>query len=272
MENKEFSIKNRVAIITGGGGMLGFYHALSLLEIGAKVILTDISIESLKKNKEGLKNINKNYDISIHKMDVTKEKEILKIKDKIISKQKGIDILINNASLNPDLKKNKIFYKNLLEEMPLNFWNNDIKVGLTGSFLCAKIFGKEMIKTKGNKVIINIASDLSVIAPDHRIYNKNKQKNFKPISYSVVKNGIIGLTKYLATYWLKKNIRCNALSPGGVYNNHPSYFVKKIKNLIPLNRMATKIEYMSAIKFLCSDASLYMNGHNLIMDGGRSIW
>ena len=121
-------------------------------------------------------------------------------------------------------------------------------------------------------VILNISSDLSVISPDQRLYNRGKKlKNVKPVTYSVAKTGLIGLTKYLASYWSNKNIRCNAISPGGIYNNHKRSFVNRIKKLIPLGRMAKKDEYRSAIQFLCSDASSYMTGQNLIIDGGRSI-
>ena len=142
-------------------------------------------------------------------------------------------------------------------------------VGLTGSFLCAKHFGSSMKKNKKKGVIINIGSEFSVVAPDHRIYKKN---NYKPVTYSVIKHGIIGLTKYLSTYWAKDGIRCNTLSPGGVFENQDKNFVNRFKKLVPLNRMAKKNEYNSAIQFLCSDASNFLNGHNLIIGGGRSVW
>lgn len=160
-----------------------------------------------------------------------------------------------------------------MERYSLKNWDKELKVGLTGAFLTSKIIGSEMVKNKNGGIIINISSDLGIIAPDNRIYNNSsKIINVKPITYSVIKHGIIGLTKYLATYWADKKIRTNCLCPGGIYENHNIKFVRKISKLIPLGRMARLDEYKGAIQFLCSDASSYMNGSNLIIDGGRTIW
>ena len=154
-------------------------------------------------------------------------------------------------------------------------WSLELAVGLTGAFYVAKFLVQIWQKKKGG-CILNIASDLSVISPDQRIYMKDemvdKDQPVKPVTYSVIKTGLVGLTKYLATYWIGSNIRCNALSPGGIYTSQPDDFLMKLSNLIPLGRMARKDEYRAAIQFLCSDASSYMNGHNLVMDGGRSVW
>ena len=147
--------------------------------------------------------------------------------------------------------------------------NKHINVGLLGATLCSKFFGNMISKNKNGGVILNIASDLSIIAPNHHIYKKGI---YKPVMYSVIKHGLIGLTKYLSTYWNLKNVRCNAISPGSIRNNQSKEFNVKIKKLIPLNRLAKKDEYKSAIQFLCSDASSYMTGQNLIIDGGRSVW
>ena len=133
-----------------------------------------------------------------------------------------------------------------------------------------------MTLDKMGGVILNVASDLSIISPDNRLYNEenidNNKANVKPIVYSVVKTGLIGLTRYLATYWAENNIRCNAISPGGVFNNQDQNFIKKIKKLIPLGRLASKDEYKSSVQFLCSEASSYMTGQNIVIDGGRSVW
>jgi NAD(P)-dependent dehydrogenase (short-subunit alcohol dehydrogenase family) len=133
-----------------------------------------------------------------------------------------------------------------------------------------------MAKDKKGGVILNIASDLSIFAPDQRIYRNDELPDelqpVKPVTYSVIKTGLIGLTRYIATYWANDGVRCNALSPGGVYTNQPEAFVKRLTSLIPLNRMAREDEYKAAVQFLCSEASSYMTGQNIIIDGGRSTW
>lgn len=196
--------------------------------------------------------------------------------DERLQAQHGrVDILINNAARNPKVETagDKDFSR--LEHFPWEQWQLDLNVGLGGAFNCAKVFGARMAR-QGSGVIVNIASDLGVIAPDQRLYRvpgrDSEQQPVKPVTYSVVKHGLIGLTKYLATYWCEQGVRCNALSPGGVYAGQNDVFVSKLSQLIPLGRMADADEYRGAIAFLCSDASSYMNGANLVVDGGRSAW
>ena len=199
-----------------------------------------------------------NNKIFYFNCDITKKKEILKLRQKLKKLNINLNVIINNASINPQ-PKNKT---------NKNDWSKSIEVGLTGAKNIIETFYREMIKKKSGN-IINIGSDLSIIAPDQRIYEN--EKFFKPVSYSVVKHGIVGITKYYSSLLAQHNIRCNCLSPGGVFNNQPMKFVNKITKLIPLKRMANKNEYIGAIQFLASDASKYMTGHNLIVDGGRSI-
>jgi NAD(P)-dependent dehydrogenase (short-subunit alcohol dehydrogenase family) len=162
-----------------------------------------------------------------------------------------------------------------LENFPLDVWNDDLRVGLTGAFLCSRVFGSEMAK-RGKGVILNIASDLALISPDQRLYRQlgipDDQQPVKPVTYSVVKTGLIGLTRYLATYWASSGVRVNAISPGGVFNNQPEIFLAELYQRIPLGRMANADEYQGSILFLCSDASSYMTGANLVVDGGRTCW
>ena len=157
----------------------------------------------------------------------------------------------------------------------LEQWQADLAVGLTGAFLCSRLFGGEMAK-QGRGVIVNVASDLALIGPDQRLYRKSglpdELQPVKPVTYSVVKAGLLGLTRYLATYWATAGVRVNAISPGGIYTDQPEEFVERLSNLIPLGRMARVDEYEGAILFLCSDASSYMTGANLVVDGGRTSW
>jgi len=269
MKLSKFSLNNKNILITGAAGSLGFEHSIALLEVGARVIMTDLDYSKLKKNKLKLIKKYDSHKIVCLKMDVSKEKSIKSTLKKIKKMKLKIDVLVNNACLNPKFGS-KFYYKNTsLEKFPLNVWEKEIRVGLTGAFLCSKLFGNYMKDNKKGGVIINVASEYSVITPDHRIYSK---KNYKPITYPVIKTGLLGLTRYLATYWINKGIRCNSLSPGGVRENQSKVFLNKVKKLIPMGRMANANEYHSVLQFLCSDASAYLNGQNVLMDGGRSIW
>ena len=269
----KFNLKDETALITGASGLLGVEHAKALLESHATVVLTDIDEISLSVVYEDLiKTFDKNR-IIYKVMDVTNEENIKAVATEL--KSLNIGILINNAAIDPKVNKNSIVETSRLENILLDDWNFQLNVGLTGAMLCSKIFGSAMAQQKKG-VILNIASDLSVFAPDQRLYEKDglewSDQPVKPITYSVIKHGLIGLTKYLSTYWCDRGVRCNALSPGGVLNGQNDEFVQKLSELIPIKRMASNDEYRSAVQFLCSDASAYMNGQNLVMDGGRSAW
>jgi len=249
-----FDLSNKFVMITGSCGLLGQKHALALLEIGASIILTDIDENLLIKVKKSLESKNFHGRIKYYLMDVGSEDSIMNVFKK--------------------LKKDNI-RTTRLENFSLDRWNLEISVGLTGAYLCSKFFGSAMAKDGKGGVILNIASDLSVIAPDQRIYRQDgiadDLQAVKPVTYSVIKAGLIGLTRYLASYWADKGVRANALSPGGVFTNQDSEFVNRLSSLIPMGRMAKSDEYIGAIQFLCSDASAYMNGQNIVIDGGRSV-
>jgi len=276
--NKSFSEKydlsNKNALITGACGLLGIEHTVALIELGANVIMTDSDKSIYKKisgNFLGYKG-----EVSFFEMDVTSPESIISVRDNLRCKGIDIDILINNAAINPKFDSQNNLNTARIENYDLDLWNHELAVGLTGPLLCSKYFGHIMADLPEGGVILNIASDLSVISPDNRLYKDenltNDQQYVKPISYSVIKHGLIGMTKYLSTYWAANKVRCNALSPGGVFTDHDEKFVKKISKLIPMGRMARRDEYRAAVQFLCSEASSYMNGQNVIMDGGRSIW
>jgi NAD(P)-dependent dehydrogenase (short-subunit alcohol dehydrogenase family) len=194
----------------------------------------------------------------------------------LIEKYGHIDVLINNAANNPKVEGNASNMKAIqFENFPLEIWENDIAVGLTGALICSQVFGSVMAR-QGKGVILNISSDLGIIAPDQRIYRKeglhDDEQTIKPVTYSVIKHGLIGLTKYLATYYAQKGVRANALCPAGVYNGQNDEFLGKLTNLIPMGRMADVEEYKSTILYLISDASSYMTGSTVIVDGGRTCW
>jgi NAD(P)-dependent dehydrogenase (short-subunit alcohol dehydrogenase family) len=269
-----FDLSGRVAIVTGGAGLLGYQHGAILAAAGAHVVLLDLALANPKLRAEQLAAEHGPDCIGLV-VDITSEASLLEARDVILAKFGRVDILINNAANNPkveDQKPGKPWSR--LENFPLETWNTDIAVGLTGAFLCSRIFGQEMVK-RNSGVILNVASDLGVIAPDQRLYRKEgvpeDQQPVKPVTYSVVKTALIGLTRYLSTYWTANNIRVNAISPGGVFAGQPDEFTAKLHQLIPMGRMAHKDEYQGAILFLCSDASSYMTGQNLIVDGGRSV-
>jgi NAD(P)-dependent dehydrogenase (short-subunit alcohol dehydrogenase family) len=270
----KFNLTGKVALITGAAGLLGVEHAEALLESGATVILTDIDESSLINVRNAIIDSHKKNRIFYNVMDVTSQKNIKDVASDLKSKGLSVDILVNNAAIDPKVQKESVIETSRLESFSVDDWDYQLKVGLTGAMLCSQIFGQEMAK-RGKGVILNIASDLSVFAPDQRLYKKDglqpDQQPVKPVTYSVIKHGLIGLTKYLATYWADRGVRCNALSPGGVFNGQRDEFVQKLTQLIPMDRMASKDEYRGAVQFLCSDASAYMNGQNIVIDGGRSV-
>ena len=268
-----FNLKGKTALITGAGGLLGPKHAEALIECGAYVIMTDhhedraVEKAAMLNDKYGRKVAAANY------MDVTNKKWV----EDVFSRYESIDILVNNAAKDPKVKKGGgLKVDSRFETMSQDYWTEGIDAAINGTFICSQVAANKMLKTKRGGVILNISSDLGVIAPDQRIYRKpgveESMQNVKPITYSAAKWAIIGMTKYLAVYFADKNIRVNCLSPTGVFNDHPEDFVKKLSGIIPMGRMAHIDEYKGAIAFLCSDASSYMTGENMVIDGGKTVW
>lgn len=274
MQSDLFDLTGRTALITGGAGTLGRQHAEALLECGARVVLGDVDEGRLDQAVAGLAAADRK--VSGIPMDVSQLDSVEAACDKLSRLGIDVGILINNAAIDPKVGPGMSCKDSLrLENFPLAEWNRQLEVGLTGAFLCARVFGSRMAANRGG-VIVNIASDLSVIAPDQRLYRQDgtttEEQPVKPVTYSVIKTGLIGLTRYLATYWADQAVRVNAVSPGGVRAGQPDEFVRRVSALIPLGRMAEPDEYRGIIQFLCSDASSYMTGQNVVVDGGRSVW
>jgi len=274
---QRFDLNGKTALITGAAGLLGREHAAALLESGATVLITDIGQERIEAVREMLCKQVDSRRIRTAILDVSKPASISALAKQLADTNCRIDILVNNAAIDPKVTANSgMEESSRLENFSLEQWDLQLAVGLTGAFLCSQVFGANMARDGQGGVILNIASDLSVFAPDQRLYRKPglapEQQPVKPVTYSVIKAGLVGLTRYLATYWAEQGVRANALSPGGVYNGQGDEFVTRLTSLIPLGRMAKIDEYRAAIQFLCSDASAYMNGQNIVMDGGRSVW
>ncbi len=273
--NKLFSLEGKVIVITGAAGLLGKKHAEAVAAYGGVPILLDLSQEAVDKVAEQL---SQQYGVDAvgFSVDITNELQIESNANQLIKRYGKIDGLVNNAANNPKVEDSSEKNFSRLENFPLDIWNQDIAVGLTGAFLCAKHYGYQISKNPEGGSIVNISSDLGLIAPDQRLYANadlsDEQQAVKPVTYSVVKTGLIGLTRYLATYWAEKNVRCNAMCPGGIENGQPEVFLKEVSSRIPMNRLANADEYQGTLLWMLSDASSYLNGAIVPVEGGRIAW
>ena len=257
-----FDLNSKIILITGGAGLIGSRFSEIILRHNGLPIILDNSKKNISSLKKRLSKISAKKP-EFHNVDITNKKRVENIINQITKKYKRIDCLINNAATNPK-SNNK---KNNFENISLDEWNKEINIGLTGALIVTQAVVNKMIKQRyGN--IINISSDLGIIAPNQKIYGSSK----KPITYSVIKHGIIGFSKYLSTYLTDYNIRSNTLCPGAIKYKVKKSLIKNIKKLIPLNRMAEIDDYDGIILYLCSDKSSYMNGSTIICDGGRTVW
>ncbi|MCC6216262.1 MAG: SDR family oxidoreductase [Polyangiaceae bacterium] len=264
-----FSLAGRVVLVTGGAGLLGTRHARAVVEAGGTAVLADVCHERARSVADELGRRAQ----ALH-LDVTDEASVERALAVVLDRHGRIDVLVNNAAVDPKAG-GAALASGRLEAFPLARWHEELAVGLTGAFLCARVFGTHMAAAGGGS-IVNIASDLAIVAPDQRLYQIDglppSEQPVKPVTYSVLKSGLLGLTRYLATYWADRGVRVNALCPGGVANGQPEEFVARLIDRIPLGRMAHRDEYMGALVFLCSDASSYMTGATLVVDGGRTCW
>jgi len=260
-----FSLKNKTAIVTGACGLIGREHCHALNEAGAHVVALDVNENDATKLAASLGE--QHLGISA---DVTSVSSLQAARDKIISRYGSIDILVNNAAIN-DMFENPAMAaeQSMFENYPLEMWQKSLDVNVTGVFLCSQVFGTVMANHKKGS-IINIASTYGIVGPDQSIYQneKGEQTFYKSPAYPATKGAVVNFTRFLAAYWGKKGVRVNTLSPGGVSNNQDDFFVSNYSRKTALGRMAVPNDYKGAIIFLASDASAYMTGANLIVDGG----
>lgn len=264
-----FSLKNKVAIVTGALGLIGKNHCIALADAGANIVVCDLDEQKCKTFANSLST--KSIGVGV---DITKKDSVENIRNIVLNEFGKIDILINNAAIN-DMFENPLAAaeQSMFENYPLDMWQKSLDVNITGTFLCSQILGTEMAKAaKGS--IINIASTYGLVGPDQSIYKKpdGSQSFYKSPAYPATKGAIVNFTRFLAAYWGNKGVRVNTLTPGGVENNQDEYFVKNYSAKTQLGRMALPTDYKGAIIFLASDASSYMTGANLIVDGGWTAW
>lgn len=270
----KFNLKDRVAVVTGGVGLLGAEFCKTLAEAGAAIAVVDLNGEAAGKVSDGLNQMG--YKAMGIATDITKPESVNAMVSAVLSQFGRLDVLVNSAALDPKFDPDaaaKGIAPGAFEDYPLEQWNAAMNVNLTGMFLVTQACVKQMVAQGKKGSIINICSTYGLNGPDQRIYIKGgKRVAFKPVYYTVTKAGVMGFTKYLAAYYAETEIRVNALTPGGVYNNHEEYFVKNYSAKTILGRMAKKDEMNGALLFLASDASSYMTGNNVVVDGGWTAW
>jgi NAD(P)-dependent dehydrogenase (short-subunit alcohol dehydrogenase family) len=270
----KFDLKGRAAVVTGGAGLLGVEFCKTLAEAGATVAVVDINATAAQKVAGQL--IQDGYQAKGFMADITKPGSVEALVAAVILEFGQIDILVNSAALDPKFDPDAVekgITPGSFEDYPLDQWNTALNVNLTGMFLVTQACVKPMLANGRKGSIINICSTYGLNGPDQRIYVKDgKRVAYKPVYYTVTKAGVMGFTKYLAAYYAETEIRVNALTPGGVFNNHEDYFVRNYSAKTILGRMAHGDEMNGALLFLASDASSYMTGNNVIVDGGWTAW
>ena len=266
-----------MALVTGGAGLLGRRHCEALLQARARVVIGDLDGSRAEALAEELDSA---CALGL-RLDVTDEASIAHAMGRLTERWQRLDILVNNAALTVRGGSERLSpadYFAPFEDYKREVWQQALDVNLTGMLLCAQAAGRQMLRQQpSGGVMVNVASTYGVVAPDQRLYEGVRSPYAEaafntPVSYAVTKTAVLGLTRYLATYWGKENIRVNALTPHGVFDNHDEAFVRNFAYRSPLGRMARNDEYRGALLFLVSDASSYMTGANLIVDGGWTAW
>jgi 2-deoxy-D-gluconate 3-dehydrogenase len=269
---RRFSLDGRVAIITGGAGLLGRAYCHTLASAGAGVVVADIDAPAAASVAEQVSTASGSAALGIE-VDVSERESVAGMVAQVRERFGAVDVLVNNAALDPKFdREHAREHTNRFEDFPLAAWQEALAVNVTGMFLCAQAVSKPM-REAGRGVIVNVSSTYGLVGPDQRLYAREGQPaQYKPVTYTVSKAAALGLTRYLATYFAGTGIRVNTLTPGGVFADHDETFVERYAAKTVLGRMASEAEMSSALLFLVSDASSYMTGANLVVDGGWTAW
>ena len=269
-----FALDGAVVLVTGGAGLLGIEHGRAVAAAGGVPVLLDLDGERAAAAAATVAAESGAETLGLA-MDVTNPASVEAALAATLDRHGRVDALVNNAANNPKVEDPASMRWSRFENFPLAQFERDLAVGLTGAFVCAQVVGRRLAEQHRGS-IVNVASDLGLVGPDQRIYRRpglaDDEQPAKPVSYTVAKAGLIGLTRYLAAYWGDAGVRVNALAPGGVAAGQPEDFVEQLTYRIPLGRMAEADEYRAAILFLVSDASSYMTGATLVVDGGHTAW
>lgn len=261
-----FQLNGKVAIVTGAAGLLGEQHAIAISSVGANVVLSDVNMEICEQRASQISEQSGVQAVALS-CDVTQKAAWQKLLDWVLAKFGRVDVLVNNAAFTNQSRSAN--YEAVFPDFPLEDWRQILEVNLTGIFLGCQVVGKQMLQQKSGS-IINMASLYGIVSPNHRMYPGTGIH--QPVAYSVSKAGVIALTRYLAALWAEKGVRVNCITPGGVYNEHSDQFAERYASLSPMGRMAQKEEMRGALIYLASSASSYCTGHNLVVDGGWTIW
>jgi len=272
--NELFNLDGRVIVLTGGAGLLGRRYAQALVNAGARAVVADVRQEAAQEVVDELA-LSGTDLIMAHGVDITSPEDVARMVEAVMKKWGRIDGLVNNAAIDPkfDVEQSEQ-RKQRFEDYPLDLWKKSLDVNLTGCFLCCQAVGRVMVD-QGSGAIVNIASTYGLVAPNQSLYleeGETEPSRIKPPDYPVTKAGVAQLTRYLASYWGRKGIRVNTLSPGGVQSQQDAGFVARYASMTPMGRMARQDEMSGALIFLLSDASSYMTGANLVVDGGWTAW
>ncbi len=273
--DRMFDLRNRVAIVTGAVGLIGRYHCRALLGAGAAVVVADVDTDRCTEFGDELRgrcgDAGRVLPVAV---DVTSRASLEAMRDATLEQFGHIDVLVNNAAIN-DMFENPAMAGELskFENYPLEQFQRSLDVNVTGMFLCSQVIGPTMARA-GRGSIINVASTYGIVAPDQSLYRRpdGTQAFYKSPAYPVTKGAVISFTRFLAAYWGSAGVRVNTLSPGGVENAQEEYFLENYARRTPLGRMAAPDDYQGALVFLASDASRYMTGANLVVDGGWTAW